>query len=181
MTSSSPSTQFQLATVASGCFWGTEHIYRQHYGKGKGLIDAKVGFIGGLESSKNPTYEEVCTGRTGHAEATQIKFDPAKVSYAELVEFFYRTHDPTQLNFQGPDRGTQYRSAIFAHDDEQLEIANKVTAEVQAKHFDPKGQKIVTQIEKRAAQDFFEADAYHQEYLARTPGGYHCPTHVLHW
>lgn len=107
----------------------------------------------------------MCTGRTGHAEAAQVKFDPSKVSYAELVEFFYRTHDPTQLNAQGNDRGTQYRSAIFAHDAEQLETAKKVTAEVQEKHFTPKGKKIVTQIEQREAGDFFEADSYHQEYL----------------
>lgn len=126
-------TPLDVATVASGCFWGTEHIYREYYGKGKGLLDAKVGFIGGKESSKDPSYEEVCTGRTGHAEATQIRFDPAKVSYAELVEFFYRSHDPTQLNAQGNDRGSQYRSALFPHDDEQLSIVKKVTQEVQDK------------------------------------------------
>ncbi|KAN0066572.1 hypothetical protein ACQY0O_000666 [Thecaphora frezii] len=175
------SSAVEYATVASGCFWGTEHIYRKHYGDGKGLIDAKVGFIGGLESSKNPTYEEVCTGRTGHAEATQIRFDPSKVSYAELIEFFYRTHDPTQLNRQGNDRGTQYRSAIFAHDDQQLAIAKQVTEEVQKKHFDPKGSKIVTQLEVRNKDDFFPADDYHQKYLINNPNGYHCATHVLHW
>jgi len=174
------STNLEYATFASGCYWGTEHIFRKHY-KGKGLIDAKVGFIGGKESSKNPTYEEVCTGRTGHAEACQIKYDPAKVSFEELVEFHYRTHDPTQLNAQGYDRGTQYRSAIFPHSKEQLDIAKKVTEEVQKKHFDPKDKKIVTQIEERKKEDFFEADEYHQEYLFKNPSGYQCPTHKLWW
>ncbi|PWN40952.1 peptide methionine sulfoxide reductase [Ceraceosorus guamensis] len=170
----------EKGTFASGCFWGTEHIFREHY-KGKGLIDAKVGFIGGKESSKNPSYEEVCTGRTGHAEAAQVTFDPSKVSYAELVEFFYRTHDPTQLNAQGNDRGTQYRSAIFAHSPEQLEAIKKVTNEVQEKHFTPKGKKIVTQVEERPAGDFFEADEHHQEYLHKNPWGYQCGTHRLWW
>ena len=171
----------ETATVASGCFWGTEDIYRKAYGNGKGLLDAKVGFIGGHESSKNPSYEEVCTGRTGHAEATQILYDPSKVSYAEIIEFFYRTHDPTQLNQQGNDRGTQYRSAIFAHSDEQLDIAKKVTEEVQKKHFDPKGKKIVTQLEIRKKEDFFPADDYHQQYLINNPNGYHCSTHRYWW
>ncbi|KAJ1029463.1 hypothetical protein NDA13_002712 [Ustilago tritici] len=171
----------ETATVASGCFWGTEDIYRKAYGNGNGLLDAKVGFIGGSESSKNPTYEEVCTGRTGHAEATQIQYDPSKVSYAELIEFFYRTHDPTQLNQQGNDRGTQYRSAIFAHDQNQLDTAKKVTEEVQKKHFDPKGKKVVTQLEIRKAEDFFPADDYHQQYLINNPNGYHCSTHRYWW
>lgn len=122
----------QYFTGASGCFWGTEHIFRKHYAD-KGLLDAKVGYIGGKDSSKNPSYEEVCTGRTGHAEAVQIKFDPAKVSYGELVEFLYRTHDPTTKDRQGNDRGTQYRSAIFPHNEEQLEEAKKVTQQIQEK------------------------------------------------
>lgn len=170
-----------IATFANGCFWGTEDIFRKYYGGGKGLLDAKVGYIGGKESSKNPSYEEVCTGRTGHAEATQIEFDPKKVSYAELVEFFYRSHDPTQKDRQGPDRGTQYRSAIFTHSAEQDEVAKKVTEEVQQKHFTPKQQKIVTQIEQRPASSFFVAEEYHQKYLENNPSGYHCPTHRLWW
>lgn len=170
-----------IATFANGCFWGTEHIFRKYYGGGKGLLDAKVGYIGGKESSKNPSYEEVCTGRTGHAEATQIEFDPSKVSYAELVEFFYRSHDPTTKDRQGNDRGTQYRSAIFTHSAEQDEVAKKVTEEVQQKHFSPKQQKIVTQIEQRPANAFFVAEDYHQKYLENNPSGYHCPTHRLWW
>lgn len=166
--------------LKTGCFWGVEAIFKDHYGKGKGLLDAKVGYIGGKDSSKHPTYEEVCTGRTGHAEAAQVKFDPSIVSYAELTEFFYRTHDPTQKNAQGHDRGTQYRSAIFPHSKEQLEIAKKVTKEVQEKHFDPKGKKIVTEIEERKKEDFFEADEYHQEYLYKHPNGYQCEWLTLH-
>lgn len=100
-----------------------------------------------------------------------MTFDPSKVSYAELVEFFYRTHDPTQVNAQGNDRGTQYRSAIFAHSPQQLDVIKQVTSEVQEKHFTPKGKKIVTQIEERPAGDFFEADEYHQEYLHKNPWG----------
>lgn len=179
--SSSSSSAPQYFTGASGCFWGTEHIYREHYKKEQGLLDAKVGYIGGKDSSKNPSYQEVCTGRTGHAEAVQIKFDPSKVSYAELVEFLYRTHDPTTKDRQGADRGTQYRSAIFPHDAEQKAIAEKVTAEVQAKHFDPKGQKIVTTIEERPREAFFEGEDYHQQYLHNNPSGYQCSTHRLWW
>lgn len=170
-TANGASERPEVATVASGCFWGTEHIFRKHF-DGKGLVDAKVGFIGGKKDSVNPSYEQVCTGHTGHAEATQLHYDPvspfcsflatprigtyasprraplqSKVSYAELVEFFYRSHDPTQLNAQGNDRGTQYRSALFPHSSEQEETARKVTSEVQEKHFTPKGKKIVTTIE----------------------------------
>lgn len=170
-----------LATFASGCFWGTEHIFRKHFSKDKGLLDAKVGYIGGKESSKNPTYEEVCTGRTGHAEATQISFDPSRVSYAELVEFFYRSHDPTQKDRQGNDRGTQYRSAIFPHSPEQVDVAKRVTQEVQEKHFTPKGKTIATTIEERPAGAFFQAEEYHQQYLLNNPSGYQCPMHRLWW
>ncbi|PWN94140.1 methionine sulfoxide reductase A [Acaromyces ingoldii] len=169
------------ATVAGGCFWGVEHMFRKYYGDGRGLIDAKSGFIGGKESSRNPSYEEVCTGKTGHAEATQITFDPTKVTYAELVEFFYRTHDPTQLNAQGHDQGTQYRSAIFPHDEKQRFVALKVTQEVQEKHFAPEGRKIVTQVEQRPAEDFFLAEEYHQRYLERNSLDFHCSTHKLWW
>ncbi|KAE8233806.1 hypothetical protein CF326_g1160 [Tilletia indica] len=170
----------EFATVASGCYWGPDQMFRNAY-LGKGVSSSAVGFIGGLESSKNPSYEEVCTGRTGHAEAVQLKFDPAEVSYAELLEFFYRTHDASQLNRQGNDRGTQYRSAIFPHSDEQLDIARQVTNEVQSKYYDSQGKKIVTQIEVRPAEQFVEADDYHQDYLNRNPNGYHCSAHYQYW
>ncbi|AXA49345.1 peptide-methionine (S)-S-oxide reductase [Malassezia restricta] len=168
----------EVATFANGCFWGTEHMFRKHYG-GKGLIDAKVGFIGGTKA--DPTYMEVCSGQTGHAEASQLTFEPSKVSYEELVEFFYRTHDPTQQDGQGPDIGSQYRSALFPHTPEQEAIARKVTEEVQKKHFDPHGTRIVTTIHRVPASDFFVAEQYHQEYLLNNPSGYHCPTHRLWW
>ncbi|CCV00020.1 unnamed protein product [Malassezia sympodialis ATCC 42132] len=172
--------QADIATFANGCFWGTEHIYRKYF-SGKGLLDVKVGFIGGKKDFPNPTYRDVCTGKTGHAEAAQVVFDPAQVSYAELVEFFYRTHDPTQVNGQGPDIGTQYRSALFPHTDEQERTAKRVTEEVQAKHFQPKGSQIATQIERLPVEDFFVAEDYHQAYLINNPSGYHCPTHRLWW
>ncbi|GJJ08224.1 hypothetical protein Clacol_002433 [Clathrus columnatus] len=162
-------------------FWGTEHIFLKHYPikDNKGILKTSVGYIGGNEDAKNPSYEEVCTGQTGHAEACRIEFDPIVLKYEELVEFFYRTHDPTTLNRQGNDRGTQYRSAIFTYSDEQAEIAKRVTAEVQAKHFDLRGEKIVTTIEP--AKDWYSAEDYHQEYLHKNPWGYQCPTHRLHW
>ncbi|CCM02060.1 uncharacterized protein FIBRA_04136 [Fibroporia radiculosa] len=174
-------TMSEIATFAAGCFWGVEHIFLKHYpiAQNKGLLRTAVGYTGGLAEAVNPDYKTVCTGRTGHAESLRIEFDSAVVTYAELVEFFYRTHDPTTLNSQGKDNGTQYRSAIFYNSPEQREIAVRVTEEVQRKHFDPVGKKIVTEIV--AAGPWFDAEEYHQEYLHKNPSGYHCPTHTLHW
>ncbi|CAM0140332.1 unnamed protein product, partial [Umbelopsis sp. WA50703] len=129
-------------------------------------VTTRVGYIGG--NVDNPNYRQVCGGDTEHAEAVEVIFDPSKVSYATLTEFFYKLHDPTTLNAQGPDHGTQYRSAIFYHNDEQKKIAEQVTAEVQEKHF--KGKKIVTQIVP--AGTFWTAEEYHQKYLNNNPGGY---------
>ncbi|KAF9817400.1 hypothetical protein IEO21_03454 [Rhodonia placenta] len=173
--------QPELATFAAGCFWGVEHIFLKHYpiSQGKGILKTRVGYTGGREDVQSPDYKTVCQGWTNHAEALRIEFDPSKVGYAELVEFFYRTHDPTTVNSQGKDTGTQYRSAIFYHSSEQLEIANRVTEEVQKKHFDPIGKKIVTQIV--AAGTWWDAEDYHQEYLHKNPSGYQCPTHRLNW
>ncbi|CCO34867.1 peptide-methionine (S)-S-oxide reductase [Rhizoctonia solani AG-1 IB] len=158
------SDKVEVATFASGCFWGTEHIFVKHY-KDKGLLKSQVGFTGG--DVANPTYRQVCNKDTGHAEAARIEFDPAQLGYAELVEFFYRTHNPTTLDRQGNDVGPQYRSAIFTHSPEQERIAKEVTAEVQAKHFDPKGLKIVTSI--LPAGDWWAADESHQLYLFKNP------------
>ncbi|KZT03227.1 peptide methionine sulfoxide reductase [Laetiporus sulphureus 93-53] len=171
----------ELATFAAGCFWGVEHIFLQHFpiAQDKGVLRTRVGFTGGKPEAVDPDYPTVCTGRTDHAEALQIEFDPDKVGYGELVEFFYRTHEPTTLNSQGRDTGTQYRSAIFYHSPEQLQIAKRVTDDVQKKHFDPIGKKIVTQIVP--AGPWYDAEDYHQEYLHKNPSGYHCPTHRLHW
>ncbi|GAA6019423.1 hypothetical protein JCM11491_004823 [Sporobolomyces phaffii] len=158
---------------ANGCFWGGEHMIRKHMSKG--LIDVKVGYIGG--SIENPNYRQVCSGTTQHAEAYRVVFDPAVVSYAEFTEFFFRMHDPTQVDRQGPDRGTQYRSAIFTLSDEQDRVANKVRDEVQDEHY--KGSMIATTIEP--AGKWWDAEDYHQQYLDNNPGGYECPSHVLHW
>ncbi|OZJ06685.1 hypothetical protein BZG36_00381 [Bifiguratus adelaidae] len=151
---------------------GVEHMFDKHF-KSKG-VKAKVGYTGGNVS--DPNYRQVCTGTTNHAEAVELTFQPSSVPYADLVEFFYRMHDPTTKNAQGPDRGTQYRSAIFYHSPEQKEIAEKVTAQVQKDHFK---DKIVTEIV--AAGQFWDAEEYHQKYLVKEPNGYECPTHFLRW
>lgn len=142
-------------------------------------MKTSVGYTGGKEDKADPSYQQVCSGNTGHAEACRIEFDPSIVKYEELVEFFYRTHDPTTMNQQGGDRGSQYRSAIFTSDDEQMTIAKRVTEQVQKDHFDAKGKKVVTQIVP--AGQWWNAEDYHQEYLHKNPSGYQCPTHRLWW
>ncbi|TBU24922.1 peptide methionine sulfoxide reductase [Dichomitus squalens] len=171
----------EVATFASGCFWGVEHIFLKHFPpkENKGILKTTVGYTGGKEDATNPDYKTVCTGTTNHAEAVRIEFDPSIVKYEELVEFFYRTHDPTTVNRQGKDTGTQYRSAIFYNTPEQEEIAKRVTEEVQKEHFDPVGKKIVTQIVP--AGQWWDAEDYHQLYLFKNPSGYQCENHRLHW
>jgi peptide-methionine (S)-S-oxide reductase len=145
------------ATFAAGCFWGVEATFRAL----PGVLGTRVGYTGG--EMANPTYEAVCTDRTGHAEAVEIDYDPAKISYDELLNVFWDNHDPTTLNRQGPDWGTQYRSAIFFHSPEQ-ESAAKASKEA----LDGLGRyrnKIVTQIVP--ATTFFEAEDYHQQYLEK--------------
>ncbi|UNI23256.1 Peptide-methionine (S)-S-oxide reductase [Purpureocillium takamizusanense] len=161
----------QRCTVAAGCFWGTEALYRRHFA-GKGLVDCKVGYIGG--NLDDPTYRAVCGGKTGHAEAAQIIFDPSVVSYATLLEFFFRMHDPTTLNAQGPDTGPQYRSAVYYHDAEQEAVARRVLAAADDQWW--KG-RVVTEL--APAGKWWTAEEYHQEYLDRNPGGYECPSHFL--
>ncbi|KAJ5095769.1 peptide methionine sulfoxide reductase [Penicillium alfredii] len=160
------------ATVAAGCFWGVEHLFRKQFGNGKGLLDAKVGYSGGETSS--PSYRAVCSGNTGHAEALQVTFDPSLVTYRQLLEFFYRMHDPTTANRQGPDVGTQYRSAIFTHGDEQQTIAEDVTAKVSAEWYK---QPLSTQVVP--AGQWWNAEDYHQLYLNKNPSGYECPAHFV--
>lgn len=162
----------QKATVAAGCFWGVENLFRKHF-EGKGLLDAKVGYCGG--HTESPTYRGVCTGTTGHAESLQVTFDPSVVSYRQLLEFFYRMHDPTTLNRQGGDIGTQYRSAIFTHDEEQERIAREVTEKVGKEWY--KDKPITTQIVP--AGKFWDAEEYHQLYLRKNPDGYECPAHFV--
>ncbi|ODM18908.1 putative peptide methionine sulfoxide reductase [Aspergillus cristatus] len=162
----------EKATVAAGCFWGVEHLFRKEFGNGKGLLDARVGYSGGNTSS--PTYRAVCSGNTGHAEALQVTFDPSIVSYRQLLEFFYRMHDPTTLNRQGPDVGTQYRSAVFTHGDEQHKIAHDITDKVSKEWYK---QPLSTQIIE--AGEWWDAEDYHQLYLKKNPSGYECPAHFV--
>ncbi|KAI5114903.1 hypothetical protein M0805_000396, partial [Coniferiporia weirii] len=171
----------EIATFASGCFWGTEHIFLKKYppAQNQGILSTRVGYTGGRADVREPSYRQVCSGETGHAEAVRIEFDPSLLKYAELVEYFYRTHDPTTVNKQGPDTGTQYRSAIFYNSPEQKTIAEQVTQDVQKKHFDSRGAKIVTEI--LPAAPWYDAEDYHQEYLFNNPSGYQCPTHKEHW
>ena len=154
----------EVAIFGLGCFWGAEEIYWQK----PGVWSTSVGYAGG--ATPNPTYEEVCTGRTGHTEAVRIVFDPAQVSYADLVKMFFEVHDPTQGMRQGNDVGTQYRSAIYTFDDEQQAAAEASKAAydavLQSKHFDP----ITTEI--APAGPFFYAEDYHQQYLDKNPNGY---------
>jgi peptide-methionine (S)-S-oxide reductase len=149
------------ATFAAGCFWGVEAAFRQT----AGVTSTAVGYEGG--SKPEPTYKEVCTGRTGHAEAVQVEFDPAQVSYDRLLDIFWANHDPTTLNRQGPDVGTQYRSAIFFHDEEQERTARASKEKWQAKFSRP----IVTDILPTAG--FWLAEDYHQQYLEKR-GLAHC-------
>ncbi|MCJ1476232.1 NAD-dependent malic enzyme, mitochondrial [Lambiella insularis] len=160
----------QKCTVAAGCFWGVEHLFRKNF-DGKGLLDARVGYIGG--DSKNPSYRAVCSGRTGHAESLQMTFDPAQLSYSTLLQFFYKMHDPTTKDRQGMDAGTQYRSAIFYHNEEQEKEAKEVTEKAQQQWW--KSGKITTEI--LPAAEWWDAEAYHQLYLHNNPGGYECPAH----
>jgi peptide-methionine (S)-S-oxide reductase len=145
------------ATFAAGCFWGVEEAFRQM----KGVSSTTVGYTGG--TTRNPTYKDVCSGRTGHAEAVEVEFDPTQVSYRELLAAFFQNHDPTTLNRQGPDVGSQYRSAIFYHDTEQELAAREAIAALEkARIF---SRPIVTEV--KPASDFYRAEEYHQQYLAK--------------
>jgi peptide-methionine (S)-S-oxide reductase len=152
----------EKATFAGGCFWGVEHLFNEM----PGVIDAVSGYTGG--SRDNPTYEQVCSGRTGHAEAVEVTYDPAKVTYAELLNAFWNMHDPTTLNRQGPDHGHQYRSAIFFHNPEQEKAALASKDQAQ-RYFD---RPIVTEIV--AATHFWPAEEYHQRYFEKHSGHYSC-------
>lgn len=147
----------EKATFGAGCFWGVEVAFRQT----KGVSAASVGYLGG--TLQNPTYKDVCTGRTGHAEVVEVEYDPAQVSYEDLLNVFWMNHDPTTLNRQGPDIGTQYRSAIFYHTPEQHQAAlkSKEQLERQGKFKRP----IVTEI--TPASEFYRAEEYHQQYLEK--------------
>jgi peptide-methionine (S)-S-oxide reductase len=145
------------ATFAAGCFWGVEAAFRAV----PGVVATTVGYSGG--SFPNPTYHDVCTGRTGHAEVVQVEFDPARVSYQELLRIFWENHDPTTLNRQGPDHGTQYRSAIFFHTPEQQAAA--LASKQQLERAGAFKRPIVTEITPASA--FYRAEEYHQQYLEK--------------
>ncbi len=150
----------QTAIFAAGCFWGVQYYFDQV----PGVISTEVGYIGG--HTDNPTYEQVCSHTTGHAEATKMIFDPAKVSYGTLLKQLFRMHDPTQLNRQGPDVGDSYRSAIFYEDDKRKAAAQKIIDELNKEEFDG---KIVTTLEP--ADKFWPAEEYHQKFTERTGRG----------
>ncbi len=152
------------ATFAGGCFWCTEAVYAQV----KGVSRVTSGYIGG--ELPNPTYKDICTGLTGHAEAVEIEYDPAVVPYEKLLAVFFATHDPTTLNQQGPDIGTQYRSGVFYHDEDQKRIAEDVIKQLDAARV--YRRKIVTEVTK--ATTFYPAEDYHQEYFANNPGQPYC-------
>lgn len=154
-------SNLQKATFAAGCFWGVEDIFMNV----KGVVKTIVGYTGG--NVPDPTYEAVCTDKTGHAEAVELEFDPSIVSFDNLLDIFWGMHDPTQLNRQGPDFGSQYRSAIFYHNDEQ-----KNKAEESVKNLELSGKfsrPIVTQIAQ--AKEFYPAEEYHQKYFQKHGGG----------
>jgi peptide-methionine (S)-S-oxide reductase len=166
-TPSDPAATTETATFAAGCFWGVEATFR----KVPGVVDAAVGYSGG--HLDNPTYQDVCTDKTGHAEAVRVIYDPSKVSYDDLLEVFWNCHDPTTPNRQGPDVGTQYRSAVFFHSPEQEAAAKASKQRLQASG-PYKGRTVVTEITPAAT--FWRAEEYHQRYLEKQ-GKDTCQTH----
>lgn len=154
----------ETTTLAGGCFWCLEAVYRDL----RGVEHVESGYAGG--ETENPTYEQVCSGMTGHAEVVQLTFNPAQVSFKELLEVFFTIHDPTTLNRQGADVGTQYRSAIFYHTPEQQQIANETIAEMEAARV--WDSKIVTEVVPLT--DYYKAEDYHQEYFDNNPYQPYC-------
>ena len=159
---SQPGTGHEFATLGGGCFWCLEAVYEEL----EGVVDVESGYSGG--GVANPSYRQVCEGSTGHAEVVRIEFDPAHISYREILEVFFAIHDPTTLNRQGNDIGTQYRSVIFTHDDEQQRTALDVIAEARSAW----GRDIVTQV--LPAAPYYRAEPYHQEYFRHNPTQGYC-------
>jgi peptide-methionine (S)-S-oxide reductase len=157
-------SDLELATLGGGCFWCTEAVFSEL----NGVVKVEPGYSGG--AAPNPTYQEVCTGRTGHAETIQITYDPKIITYKELLQIFFTTHDPTTLNRQGADVGTQYRSIIFYHTADQKQIAADVIREIESKGVWDK--PIVTEL--KPLQVFYKAEDYHQEYFKRNPTQAYC-------
>jgi peptide-methionine (S)-S-oxide reductase len=163
------STASEVATIAGGCFWCLEAIFKEV----EGIENVIPGYTGG--STVNPTYQEVCTGSTGHAEAVQVTFNPVKISYQEILQIFFSIHDPTTSNQQGDDVGTQYRSAIFYHNEQQKATAEKLIAELNKARLWKKS--IVTQI--APLNKFYHAEDYHREYFSRHPELAYCKAVIL--
>ena len=157
-------SNLETATLGAGCFWCVEAIFDDL----KGVEDVVSGYTGG--ETENPTYQEVCTGSTGHAEVIQVRFDPGEISFKEILQIFFAVHDPTTLNQQGNDIGTQYRSAIFFHNEEQRRIAEDVMQEIDDQGLWP--NPIVTEITE--FDKFYVAEDYHQEYFANNPNQPYC-------
>lgn len=154
----------EVATLGGGCFWCTEAVFTEL----RGVERVVSGYAGG--TTPDPSYEEVCTGRTGHAEVTQVTFDPRKISYRDLLTIFFTVHDPTTLNRQGADVGSQYRSIVLYHDERQKSTAEQVIRELEAEQLWPK--KFVTQVVPLTA--FYPAEEYHRDYYRRNPSGGYC-------
>jgi peptide-methionine (S)-S-oxide reductase len=154
----------EIATLGGGCFWCTEAIYKEL----KGIVSVTSGYSGG--EIVNPSYREVCTGRTGHAEVIEIEFNPAIIPFSEILEVFFATHDPTTLNRQGADAGTQYRSVIFYHNQEQKETAESIISRMNQENV--YGKPVVTEV--TAWKNFFPAEDYHQDYFENNPTQSYC-------
>jgi peptide-methionine (S)-S-oxide reductase len=157
-------SELETATFGGGCFWCTEAVFDEVIG----VTDVVSGYTGGQLA--DPTYDDICTGSTGHAEVIRVTFDPALISYAGILEIFFATHDPTTLNKQGADRGTQYRSAVFVHSPEQRLLAEKMIAQLNAEKI--WGSPIVTEVTD--APIFYPAEDYHQEFFKRNPNQGYC-------
>ncbi|MBY0414548.1 MAG: peptide-methionine (S)-S-oxide reductase MsrA [Bdellovibrionales bacterium] len=157
----------EKALLGAGCFWGVDKILRSI----PGIKKTEVGYAGG--TTKNPTYQEVCTGKTDHAEVVLVEFDPSEISYENVLDVFFRLHDPTTLNRQHNDIGTQYRSVIFTYNEDQMAVAKNVILKLDAQHTFK--NPIVTKV--MMAPEYFSAEEYHQDYLIKNPTGYMC--HIL--
>jgi peptide-methionine (S)-S-oxide reductase len=157
----------ERATIGGGCFWCVEAAFKEL----DGVESVTSGYAGG--DVENPTYEAVCRGETGHAEVVQVEYDPDKLAYADVLEVFFTIHDPTTKDRQGPDVGSQYRSAIYAHDDDQLETAEAFVEELEREGL---YEGIVTEIEP--LETFYEAEPYHQDYFEKNPNDAYCSMHA---
>ncbi|MFC4248488.1 peptide-methionine (S)-S-oxide reductase MsrA [Natribaculum luteum] len=156
----------QRATFGGGCFWCTEAAMKEL----EGVTSVTSGYAGG--HAENPTYQQVCSGTTGHAEVVQVEYDPDVIGYDDLLEVFFATHDPTQLNRQGPDVGTQYRSIVLYHDDEQRRLAESYIEALDEEYDD----EVVTELEP--LEEFYEAEEYHQDYFEKNPNDAYCRMHA---